>query len=349
MMANHVFRWILVLLTVIVALMGFSYDASAKGEPGLAKALYEEARQLKEQGKVRASLAKLEAAYEAYQSDAILMSIANRHLDLGEPEEALEVLKTVKAKGRKMRREVSAMKTKTDLLLARPVTVKLSADQPNAKVSVDDGPFESLPLTRKLPRGPHRFLVRLAKHQDVVLDKELRGSLEIPIFVRIAPEDGMWRVTLKPSESLTTVRVLLNGKVVAMADQERQGNVSAPRNVVPGIYRITCLKGVGMRADAAVEVVSLQTVLATCDFALDDAGSATSVWGWATAGAGAALAVTGAAFLVQHYLELPDLERVYPPPRYKIETTKPLVGGLLIGTGVVLGTVSALLFAEVFD
>jgi hypothetical protein len=52
--------------------------------------------------------------------------------------------------------------------------------------------------------------------------------------------------------------------------------------------------------------------------------------------------VGGTAYLVSYQSD----KAKYPPPRYELESTKPIASGVLFVTGVGLGVLSAFLFAD---
>lgn len=310
-----------------------------------ARAYYLEAKELLEQGRVRESLEKLMAAHEAYPSDGILISIANRHLDLGEPEEAAAVLSRITTTDKRLEPQISRLRADVEARLAEPVTVSLAADGPRAKVSIDGGPLRELPARVQLPRGRHSFLFRADGREDVEQSKDLRGSIEIPIVVHMDVAPGQWKVAIEPPEKLERVRVLLDGNVVPMRGEERLRPVSDSRDLPPGRYEVKCLRGYEAIADAVakLEVRSGETVVATCRF--PDADGADdgeiSPWAWVTGGLALGSLGAGAGFLGSYFVDLEN----FPPPRYEVKSTKHIAGGVLLGTGVALGVASAFLFA----
>ena len=332
-------------LVVLAAPAGPASAQSAEGDPQRARALYGEAKVLLDAGKVRESLQKLEEAYAAYASDAILVSIANRHLDLGEPEEAAAVLSRITSTDKRLKQQVARLRADVEARLAEPVTISLTADARQARVSIDGGAYRELPARVQLPRGTHRFLFRAAGRVDVEQEHDLRGSAEIPIVVHMEVAPGQWKVAIDPPEKLQRIRVLLDGNIVPMKGEERLRPVSDPRDLPPGSYEVKCLRGFEAIADAVtrMDVRSGETVVATCRF--PDAGDddeGISPWAWVTGGVALGTAAAGAGFLASYFVDLEN----YPPPRYEVKSTKHIAGGILLGTGVALGVVSAFLFAD---
>ncbi|MCB9729351.1 MAG: hypothetical protein H6744_15790 [Deltaproteobacteria bacterium] len=316
--------------------------ASAAQDPARAKQLYNEARDLKEAGDIRGSLEKLQQAYEAFPSDAILVSIANRHLDLGEPEEAGAVLSRIQPTSANVRKEVRRLRADVEARLAEPVAVRLSSDAPDAEVAIDGGPYRPLPAKVQLPRGSHTFVVRAPHREPETITQELRGSIEVPIIASLRSQSGQWRVATEPQVTLDKVRVLIEGQTVAMTGEERQKPVSDPRAVPPGNYHVTCLKGFEARADAEVVVVAGEVAVATCTFVEPPKAHKLRPWAWASAGGAAAGIGVGTWALISYLQEKKD----YPSDRYELNSSKPAVAGISYGVGAALGVLSAILFTR---
>ncbi|MGM0574313.1 MAG: tetratricopeptide repeat protein [Myxococcota bacterium] len=328
-----------VLLTSAVAGPAAAQEADAER----AKALYEEARALKEAGRTRDSLEKLQEAYEAFPSDMLLISIANRHLDLGEPEEAAEVLSRIVPENARVKKQVERLREDVEARLAEPVPVRIDAHTEEAEVSVDGGPFRPLPTRLRLPRGTHRFVIRAPGREEVQLEKELRGSIEVPIVVALPVETGRWRVAIEPPERLDKVRVLIEGEALELNKDERRKPVTDPRPVPPGTYKVTCLKGYEQRVDDVVEVRSGEVAVATCTFSTEVEADGSRTWAWVTAG-GAAAAIVGGTAVLAEYLAT---QNEYPSDRYELSSGRQLgISGGLYGAGVALGITSAFLFAD---
>ena len=328
--------------SALMLLTGISPEATAAEDPALAKQLYDEARDLKESGDIRGSLGKLQEAYEAFPSDAILISIANRHLDLGEPEEAAAVLSRIQPTSAKVKKEVKRLSDDVEARLAEPVTVRVTADAPDAEVAIDGGPFRPLPAKVQLPRGSHTFVVRAPNREEESVTKELRGAIEVPVVVSLRSRSGQWRVALEPQVTLDKVRVLIEGQSVIMTGEERTKPVSDPRSVPPGSYHVTCLKGFDARADAELQVVPGEIAVATCTFVEPAKTHKLRPWAWASAGGAAAGIGVGTWALVSYLKEKKD----YPSDRYEISSTKPAVAGISYGLGAALGVLSAILFTR---
>lgn len=327
-------------------MLSLAIPAQAQDEGARAKALYQEARQLKREGRVRESLEKLKAVYELVKDDAILVSIANRHLDLGEPEEAATVLSLITSQSRAIRRQARRLRRDVERKLAEPVTVVIEADAPGATASIDGGPPRELPARVQLTRGTHRFVISAPDRHEVSIDRKLSGSVEIPLVVSLPPRSGRWRVAIEPAESLGDTRILLDGKAIVLTREERRVPVSEPRDIPPGSYKVTCLKGFEERVDAPLEVVTGAVAVATCRFDASTTGPIFEMdrrtMAWSSAGGAVVSLVAGVGYLVSYQ----DEKANYPPPRYEIDSTKPLAGGLLIATSVGLGALSYYLFTS---
>ena len=341
-------------------------------DPARARALFVDAKRLHEEGRVREALVKLQEAYAAFTSDAILISIVNRHIDLDEYEEAAELLQHIDAPKGKLKRQVTRLQRQVDKALAKPVMVRLTADALGATVAIDDGEPMELPARVELPRGRYRFTFRAAGRSEVQLVEMLKGTVEIPIAASLPVPTGTWRVTIEPSLPLKEVRLLLDGQAVPLGKSEREKTVSEPRDVLPGAHRLTCLYGFEARADAEFTVESGGEAAVTCTFP-DHGDSGTSPWAWITGGVGLAALATGVALLANYYDELPELQRLQNnsglcslgvtqtnfadcsaaggtwESQYAIESNKPEFGWTFIGVGVGLGVTSGLFFADVLD
>ncbi|MEZ4266265.1 MAG: hypothetical protein R3F39_07790 [Myxococcota bacterium] len=316
--------------------------AAAAQDPARAKVLYNDARDLKESGDIRGSLEKLQEAYEAFPSDAILISIANRHLDLGEPEEAAAVLSRIQPTSANVKKEVKRLRSDVEARLAEPVAVRITADATDAEVAIDGGPYRELPAKVQLPRGSHTFTVRAPNREEQSVTKELRGSIEVPVIVSLASRSGQWRVATEPQVTLDKVRVLIEGQSVIMSAEERTKPVSEPRVVPPGSYHVTCLKGFDARADAELLVVAGEVAVATCIFVDPPKKHKLRPWAWASAGGAAAGLGVGTWALISYLQEKKD----YPSDRYELNSSKPAVAGVSYGLGVALGVLSAVLFTR---
>jgi hypothetical protein len=343
-----VVKRLLVVLMVLafIAPMLVSGGAHAQ-DPTRAKALFDEARQLHEDGRTAEALDKLREAYEAYPAEAILVTIANRHIDLGQPEEAAEVLSRIE--DRSLKKQVDKLRKQVEAQLAKPVTVQLSGDPDGATVSIDNGRFRRLPATVQLDRGRHRFVFRADGRKEVEMDKEVKGTKPMEVFVSLPAPPGSWRVAIEPEAPLRDVRIVFNGQNLALDESEHLASVTAAREAKPGRYKIICLRGMDEFVSTTVDVASGAEATATCYFDSGDSGGGAEAGGhaiakWSTLGAGALGIVVGTILLVSYA----DDVDTYPEPRYEISSSKPAVGGLAVGLGVASGIVSGLMFGNVF-
>ncbi len=316
--------------------------AFAQQDPQRAKALFAEAKDLHEAGKTREALGKLKEAYEAFPADGILVSIANRHLDLGEPEEAAEILSRIETRDPNLRKQVKRLQEDVEAKLAEPVTVRISADAALAKVSVDGQPARELPTTLQLPRGNHRFLFTAPGRDDVVVTRELRGTSEVTIEGSMPAPNGRFQVNVTPAGPLGDLRVFVGKRQVSLKETERSAPLSEPRELPAGRYEIRCLRGVDDFASTVIEVQPGEVAVATCAFTPPVVESDNQTWGWVSAGAGALALAGGIAFLAAY---VDETER-FPEPRYRIESTKPLASGLLFAGAVGFGAASYLFFTD---
>ena len=323
----------------LVFLMCSSAVCMADADPARAKALFQEAKVLHEKGEVRASLERLEEAWAAFPANGILVSIANRHLDLGEPEEAAAALSRITKPSRTMRRQVTRLQRDIERQLALPVSVVIDANADNSVVSIDEGPARELPLSIQLTRGNHRFRFKAPGYRDTVKVVEVRGSREVRIDAVLPRPMGKFRVNIEPPEPLQRTRILVDGKLLELSAAERAATVTLPRELLPGSYRVSCLRGVDESTDALLELRSGGLSTVTCVFDASG-GGLTRAMAWTSAGASLVSLGVGTAMLVSYL----DDKATYPEPRYKLESSKPLAAGLLYATGLGLGVLSYFLF-----
>jgi hypothetical protein len=316
-------------------------------DPALAKQLYMEARSLKKEGRIRESLEKLKAAHSAFKDDAILVSIANRHLDLGEPEEASQMLSLITSKRGAIKKQVRRLRREVQAKLAEPVVVTIRTDVAGSTVAIDGGAPRELPARLQLPRGNHVFVFSADKRTDLKIEKVLKGSLEVPLVVSLSALPGRYRVAVDPAESLGDTKIMLDGKHIVLSPEERRVPVTEPRELPPGRYKISCIRGFEERADAALTVRTDEVAVATCYFAgapssspILDMDRRTLAW---ISAAGAA-ASFGAALIV--YMAYQDELEKWPAPRYEVHSYKPMASGLLVASTAGFGGLSYWLFTS---
>jgi hypothetical protein len=332
-------------LSLIVGGLGLQ-TASAE-DPAMAKQLYMEARALMKEGRIRESLDKLKAAHEAFPDDAILVSIANRHLDLGEPEEAAQILSLIQSTKRAIKKQVRRLRRDIESQLSEPVVVKISADVAGSTVSIDSGAARELPAVVQLPRGSHQFVFSAPERADLTVEKVLKGSLEVPLVVSLSAMPGRYRVAVDPAESLGDTKIMVDGRTIILSPEERRVPVTEPRDLEPGPHKVSCIRGFDERADASLVVRTGEVSVATCYFEGGPAGSPLmdldrKTMGWISAGSAAAALFGAIGYYVSYEKDL----ELYPAPRYKIDSTKPVASGLLAATSAGLGGLAYWLFTS---
>ena len=336
-----VMQQLLVGACVVGSLLLGAPGVAYASDPGLAAQLYKEAKVLYEAGQIRESLGKLKAAYEAYANDKLLLSIANRHLDLGEPEEAQETLSRIVPETSEMKTQVERLRKQITRELQQPVAVRLVTDVEGATVSVDGGPATPLPLRVKLPRGKHRFLFASSDGTSREVEESLRGSMEQLVEVSLTKPVARWRLGLEPVASLQDVRLSIDGEEVVLDDEERTKPVTQPREVEPGPHTVICLRGIDERTQAEFVAVAGEVGVVTCAFGGGGGvGKDRSTFAWIS-GTGALAAITGSIAL---HLSYKADEKKYANDRYKIRSSKPEFSIVLGVTGAALGGLSAYLF-----
>lgn len=358
-------------LVLFLSVGSLCSEASAQqGDPQAAKELFVEAKRLNEEGRVKEAIQKLEAAYEAYPSDAILLTIANRYLDLDEPEEAQDVLARLGELDRKLKRQKQKLQRSISRLLDRPVQISWTSETPGVTVSVDGQSPEELPVQLKLSRGMHELVFSAPDRADLVQQFEVRGPRLQARVAELKPEEGYWRVMVEQPDTLADIKVSFDGEPIRFRPSERASSISEARPAAPGVHRLTCLKGYEARSDAELEVFAGEETRALCQFSAESLAAAEKaartaapidhqLGGWITLGLAIAAIGAGTGVMVDYYArELPMLEDEWltlttadcpVAPCYRIQSNKPAWGGATIGLGVALGVVSALFFGEVFE
>lgn len=315
---------------------------AAAPDPGRAAELYKEAKALYESGDTEGSLEKLKEAYEVYPADKLLLSIANRHLELGEPEDAQETLSRITPETAQMRTQVQRLRKQITSDLKTPVAVRITTDVEGATVSVDGGPDRALPLRVQLPRGKHRFLFTSADGLKREVMKTLRGMTEMAIMESLTKPVARWRLGLEPVASLRDVRVSIDGVDVELSDDERSKPVTRPRTVEPGLHTVICLRGLDERAEVEFEAVVGEVGVVSCAFggasAFGDGDRRT--WAWLSAG-GAVAAIASSLVL---YMSYKQDQSKYASERYVIKSSKPEAAIGLGVSGAALGGLSTWLF-----
>ena len=306
-----------------------------------------DAKRLVKDGRVPEAIVKLERAFRLFPNPGLLVTIAYRYLDLGEPEEAAAAMSRIQDPDAQTRRLMKTLREEIEKQLAQPVRAEIKANAPGATVSIDGRAARPLPTELELPRGNHRFVFRAPNRAEKTLQREFRGSALVTVSARLEMPLGTWRVKLESDDDLGDVRIVFAGKTIPLMPHEQKNSVSDARNVIPGTYTINCLRGIDEFATTQVVILSSAEFVAICEFpsrGLTDLGKAVA-WG----GAGTALLglVTGIGLFMSYES---DLEQYSDPPgRYEIDSNKQEFGGLFIGTAVAAGVVSVLVFTGVID
>lgn len=159
-----------------------------------ARAHYERALALFDEGRLPASLAEFEAAYEGSHRPAILYNMGSVHALMGHAVEAVDTLRRYLSEGAgsidPARRE--AVENEIAIQEARIARVLLSVNVPGAEVAVDDVPVGSTPLSDSLrvSAGEHvisaradgfdptrfRFSVAGSEQRTIALELNARAS-----------------------------------------------------------------------------------------------------------------------------------------------------------------------------
>ena len=329
-----------------VLLMAFPNVASAAGEdctdPAGSGKLFKMAKRLAKDGRTPEALMKLQQAYKLCKASGILVTIAKRYVELGQPEEASATLSRITNPNARLRRYVESVRKIVEAQLAKAISVSISADSPGASVSIDDGPFRLLPLQLMLARGTRRLHVKASGREDVKLTRVLRGTLAMAIRARLPQLQGRWSVRVD-SGSLKNVRVIFSGQAITLGAPERNRSFTHARKVRPGNYTVNCLRGLKGVATTTLIVKTNALAVAVCKFPGKKLTPKAKIVGWTTAGVSFVTLISGASVLASYSTD----KELYPPPRYQIDSSKPAWGGVLLGTAAVAAIVSGLVFGNV--
>jgi len=329
-----------------ILLMALPNVASAAGEdctdPAGSGKLFKMAKRLAKEGRTPEALMKLQHAYKLCKAPGILVTIAKRYVELGQPEEASATLSRITNPNARLRRYVESVRKIVEAQLAKPISVSITADSPGASVSIDDGAFRPLPLQLMLARGTRRFRAKAPGREEVKLTRVLRGTLAMAVRVRMPELQGRWSVRVD-SGSLKNVRVIFSGRAVTLSASERKADKTLARKVAPGNYTVNCLRGLKGVATATLIVKTNASSVAVCKFPGKKLSSKAKIVGWTTAGVSLVTLISGASVLASYSTD----KELYPPPRYQIDSSKPAWGGVLLGTAAVAAIVSGLVFGHV--
>lgn len=322
-------------------------QASSSQDRGRARKLFLDAKRLVKDGRVPEAIVKLERAYGLFPNPGILVTISYRYLDMGEPEEAAAAMSRIQDPDAQTRRLLKTLRQEVEKQLALPVRVEIKANARNATVSVDGQAARPLPAELELPRGKHRFTFRAPGRSDLTLSREFRGSAMAGITARLAYPAGTWRVKVLPDGDLKDVRVLFNGKAVALTATERTQTLTDAREVKSGTYGVNCLRGVDEIVTAQVTITSAKESVISCEFP----SRGPSVLGTYVAWGSAGWSVVGLAAGIGLFMSYDTDVELYasPPGRYEIDSNKQEFGGVLIGSAVAAGVMSALVFTGIID
>ena len=285
---------------------------------------------------------KLQRAYRFCEHPNILVSIANRFVELQQPEKAREALSKIQNPDARLRRLLTKVRKRIEEQLQKPIVVSVRARPAGASVSVDGGRFVRLPAELTLRRGTRRFTFRAPGRRDKTVTRTLVGMQPVTVSTVLPQAFGRWKIALK-SGSLKNVRILFNGRIVGLTSRERAQRITYARSVAPGRYTVNCLQGVDGVANVTVVVKSNEVSVGLCDFPQKGLSGTGKIVAWTGIGLAAASLAAGIGVLASYA----DDVATYKPPQYRIESTKPAGGALLLITSVGFGVVSGLIFGKI--
>jgi len=298
------------------------------GDPDKAKASFDAAKTAYEKGNFRESIRLLKEAHTHYSDPVILLTIAKRWMDLGEPEEAQASLESISTKKQRLKRLVeSEMKRVKDALLL-PVMLHIDATPAGATVQIDGGKSEKTPFRRKMKRGMVKVSVRADGYEpinEMVLVKgtktierkfklrEIIAHLSIELVgVSQESKDGKSKLILTLDKKPAKAGVLIKVK--------------------PGKHQVSCGYSGQTMNSVRFKVPENKKFKVKCVMAEDQ--NAIVHWraptAWASVGTGAAVMLAGVGVFVAYAIEASN----YKEPQYSIDSSsKPLAGGLATGLG----------------
>lgn len=260
-MSRLVLRWSLLCLGVIVASAQVSaQDAAARDA---ARARFERALQLFDEGRHAEALIEFEAAYELFPDHRVLFNVGNVHEALGRPVEAVDAWERYlreggEGLGAERRQAVEQALARQRARIGR---LHVVSNVDGARLEIDGVEVATLPASEplRLAIGTYTVGVRAAGHEPatrrVTVAGESEQRLEV-ILERRASEVGSLRVT----SSTPDVLVRVDGREVGRTPLRETVAVAPGMRLVEAsrlgyvTFRETVSVQVGQQTDVALRM-----------------------------------------------------------------------------------------------
>ena len=297
-------------------------------DPEKARLAYQAAKEAYDRGNFRECIRRLEEAYRWAPHPNIRISIAKRWMDLDEPQRALQVLRAIdpKALPRKGRKGLEAEIAAVEAKLKTPVQVRIDSRPPGALVQLPGGAIMRAPAQRWLPRGEHSVVLTLDGHERVVRRIRVKGTK--PMTFRFELPAVVGRLTVDLTEPDPNVVLTLDGHPVGHG---------STHELSPGTHVVGCRRPGSEGQSMTVTVPEKRPMSVRCSVPARKPANWRTPVGWVSVGSGAAAIATGLALFITFAQE----EERYKAPRYSVDSSKNLTGGIVTGLGaglVGLGT-----------
>jgi len=314
---------ILIILTLSSAL----YAQSAKELKAFQ--LYKKAKSLMEQKKFLDACNLLDQAYKTYPQPHILARKAECLEAMDEPEQALEVLQSIKGGTKAFRLRVKHNIERLKVLLKKPVKVTVVTPHEGAKVSIDGVQKCNTPCTINLPRGKHKFVIIADGYKPFAVERRIKGFSGMVIEAKLEPLLAEVAFVVQPQTE--GLKVLLDGEPVKSVPEtgtwKRKMKIGRHTLTVTAPGYNACIKEFDVPEPTKMSVTCTLEEVAATYWTKD------KIIGWSLV-AGSAISLGIGSFLIADYYKDKNIAK----SEHKImKSNKHIFGGIFLGAGVAAG------------
>jgi len=317
--------------------------AAQRDREGRAFELFQQARKDFVDRRFKDAADKLAEAYKLFPQPMIRFRHAEALENLRKVEEALRLYKKIaNVKDRKIRDPVRSAIRRLEALLQQPVEVSIiSGDVVGALIFIDGKPYGTTPALIKLSRGKHKLRVTKEGYEPFAVDDfEAKGIDTVKVEAVLKPFTGMVRVKV-PSGNFTDTRVLIDGKLVPIADAMATETSSIA--VPVGRHQLECARS-GQPSYYRPFVIKAGSLLnLECAFGSkppDEGGETNWVGVGLIIGGGVSL-IAGGALIGSYFADVALADELGKD----LVSNKQVIGGVLAGVGVAAIVTGAVLIA----
>ncbi len=341
-------------LLLLIAVLSFAAPAAANTPEKRAHDLYNLGKEEMAKGEYRAAIEHFDEAFAIFEHPLILKKRAESREKLNELEEALTdyrayVDKLGKRK-RKERRLIGERIAALEALLLKPVPVTVVASRVGVLVSVDSQTPRRTPFDLHLKPGLHKAEVLDPRYAREAKDVRIPAGRSAIVRLEAVPRTGSV-VIVTDQLLLGNARIAIDNEPIRLTPGEQKSQKTAPRQLVVGPHNLVCTMPGRPSYYVEFTVVEGADTRVTCEFeGVRPLDTGPDVWGWVTAGSGAASLLAGAGILVSFGLDVSKEDELNsdsdPTNDVVLETNKHIVGGVLVGVGVALSVGSYFVFTR---